>query len=86
MYTAGTYILYLKGMDFQIFLYLDTYECSKHGENCYTFFGCLFGRESHFIFAVRERFHLLKQNFIKLGRAYVTSTGEPSKLTRYSAQ
>ena len=31
-----------------------------------------------FIFAVRERFHLRKQNLIKLGGAYVTSTGEPS--------
>ena len=42
--------------------------------------GCLFGRESHFIFAVRERFHLRKQNFIKLGGAYVTSTGGPSSI------
>ena len=25
-------------MDFQIFLYLDTYECSKHGEHFYKFF------------------------------------------------
>ena len=78
--------VYVKKVTVQIFLYLDTYECSKHGKNCYKFFGCLFGRESQFIFAVRERFHLRKQNFIKLGGAYVTSTGEPSKLTRYSAQ
>ena len=50
----------------------------KHGENFLKFFGCLFGRENHFIFAVREKFHLRKQNLIKLGGAYVTSTGEPS--------
>ena len=41
-------------------------------------FLCLFGRKSYLIFAVRERFHLRKQNLIKLGGAYVTSTGEPS--------
>ena len=56
---------------FQIFLYLDTYECSKHGKKIYKFLGCLFGRESHFIFAVRERFHLRKQTFINgKGRKY----------------
>ena len=68
-------------------LYLDTYECSKHGGKLKTNVLDVYLAEKVTSYSLfRKRFYFRKQNFIKLGGAYVTSTGGTSSIKATSAR